>query len=89
PYSIIGSHVIINTKSSVDHDCCVEDYVHLALSHLAGGATANEGAFLALGSVVFPKVTIGAWATVSAGSVAMKDVKPNSIVAGVPARLIK
>ncbi|MFM6198678.1 MAG: acetyltransferase, partial [Dolichospermum sp.] len=81
PYSIIGSHVIINTKSSVDHDCCVEDYVHLALSHLAGGATANEGAFLALGSVVFPKVTIGAWATVSAGSVAMKDVKPNSIVA--------
>ena len=89
PYSRIGSHVIINTKSSVDHDCCVGDYVHLALSHLAGGATANEGAFIALGSIVFPKVTIGAWATVSAGSVAMKDVMPNSIVAGVPARLIK
>lgn len=89
PYTKIGSHVIINTKSSVDHDCCVEDYVHLALSHLAGGATANEGAFLALGSIVFPKVTIGAWATVSAGSVAMKDVMPNSIVAGVPARAIR
>ena len=89
PYSRIGSHVIINTRASVDHDCCVGDYVHLALSHLAGGATANEGAFLALGSIVFPGVQIGASATVSAGSVAMKDVMPRSIVAGTPARLIK
>jgi len=89
PYSRIGSHVIINTKASVDHDCCVGDYVHLALSHLAGGATAHEGAFLALGSIVFPGVQIGAWATLSAGSVAMKDVMPKSTVAGVPARLIK
>ncbi|MBE9256929.1 MAG: acetyltransferase [Nostocales cyanobacterium LacPavin_0920_SED1_MAG_38_18] len=89
PYSRIGSHVIINTKTSVDHDCCVGDYVHLAFSHLAGGVTAHEGAFLALGSTVFPGVQIGAWATVSAGSVAMKDVMPKSTVAGVPARLIK
>jgi sugar O-acyltransferase (sialic acid O-acetyltransferase NeuD family) len=89
PSSQIGSHVIINTKASVDHDCCVGDYVHMALSHLAGGATAQEGAFLALGSIVFPGVQVGAWATVSAGSVAMRDVIPNSTVAGVPARLIK
>jgi acetyltransferase EpsM len=89
PYSRIGSHVIINTKASVDHDCYVGDYVHLALSHLAGEVIAHEGAFLALGSIVFPRVEIGAWATVSARSVAMKDVMPKSIVAGVPARLIK
>jgi sugar O-acyltransferase (sialic acid O-acetyltransferase NeuD family) len=89
PYSRIGSHVILNTKASVDHDCYVGDYVHMALSHLAGEASAEEGAFLALGSIVFPGVHVGAWATLSAGSVAMKNVPPNTTVAGIPARLIK
>lgn len=89
PYSQIGSHVIINTKASVDHDCCVGDYVHMALSHLAGGASADEGAFLALGSIVFPGVRVGAWATLGAGSVAMKDVPPRTTVAGMPARVIR
>lgn len=89
PNAQIGLHAIINTKASVDHDCCVGDYVHLALSHLAGGAIAEEGAFLALGSVVLPGVRVGAWATLSAGAIAMKDVPPKTIAAGVPARVIK
>ncbi|BAY07131.1 acetyltransferase [Calothrix sp. NIES-2098] len=89
PYAQIGSHVILNTKASVDHDCYVGDYVHIAVSHLAGGASAEEGAFLALGSVVFPGVRVGAWATVGAGAIARKDVPPKTIVAGVPARVIR
>ncbi|MEI6442546.1 MAG: acetyltransferase [Nostocales cyanobacterium ELA583] len=89
PYSKIGSHVIINTKASLDHDCCVGDYVHIAFSYLAGGVKVDEGAFLAVGSIVFPGVEIGAWATLGAGSIAMKDVISRSTVIGVPARLIK
>ncbi|MDZ8050438.1 MAG: acetyltransferase [Aulosira sp. ZfuVER01] len=89
PYAQIGSHVILNTKASVDHDCFVGDYVHIAVSHLAGGAAAEEGAFLALGSVVFPGVRVGAWSTVGAGAIARKDVPPKTIVAGVPARVIR
>ncbi|WP_318999811.1 hypothetical protein [Mesobacillus sp. S13] len=27
PDTIVGSHCIINTKSSVDHDCRIGDYV--------------------------------------------------------------
>jgi len=88
PYAQIGSHVILNTKASVDHHCYVGDYVHIAVSHLAGGASADEGAFLALGSIVLPGVRVGAWATLGAGSVATKDVPPRTTAVGIPARAI-
>lgn len=88
PGAEVGAHVILNTKASVDHDCRVGDYVHIAVAHLAGGASAAEGAFLALGSTVMPGVVVGAWATVGAGALARKDVRPGTTVVGVPAREI-
>ncbi|MEM9508121.1 MAG: acetyltransferase [Cyanobacteria bacterium P01_E01_bin.35] len=89
PGADIGSHVIINTKSSVDHHCKVGDYAHLAASHLAGGASVEEGVFMALSSTVLPGIKVGSWATVGAGAVVTKDVLSNTIVAGSPARRIK
>jgi acetyltransferase EpsM len=82
----VGVHVILNTRASVDHDCVVGDYVHIAVAHLGGSARADEGAFLALGSVVLPGLRVGAWATVGAGAVVTKDVAPGTIVVGAPAR---
>lgn len=89
PGARIGDHVILNTKASVDHDCIVGNYVHISVAHLAGAATADEGAFLALGSVVLPGLNIGAWAHLGAGSVATKHIPAGSIAAGSPARVIK
>jgi sugar O-acyltransferase (sialic acid O-acetyltransferase NeuD family) len=86
PGAKVGAHVLLNTKASVDHDTCVGDYVHIAVAHLAGGASVDEGAFLALGSTVLPGVHVGAWATVGAGSVVTKNVRPGTTVVGVPAR---
>ena len=40
-------------------------------------------------AVCVAPVTIGAWATVAAGSVVTKDVPDYALVAGVPARRIK
>jgi len=28
--TVIGKHVILNTNSCVDHDCVLEDYVHVS-----------------------------------------------------------
>lgn len=89
PGSKIGAHVILNTKASVDHDCFVGDYVHIAVAHLAGGASADEGAFLASCSTVLPAIHVGAWAMVGAGSVATKDIPAGSTAVGNPARIIK
>lgn len=89
PGATIGAHVILNTKASVDHDCHVGNYVHISVAHLAGGASADDGSFLALGSTVLPNLNVGAWSYLGAGSVATKNIPPGSVAVGNPARIIK
>jgi sugar O-acyltransferase (sialic acid O-acetyltransferase NeuD family) len=86
PGARIGSHVILNTRSSVDHHARVGDYAHLAVAHMAGGASIGEGVFMALGSIVLPKIHVGAWATVGAGAIVTKEVAAETTVVGIPAR---
>lgn len=49
----------------------------------------RQGAWLGANATVMPGVTIGENAIVGAGAVVTKDVPANSIVAGVPARVVK
>ena len=49
----------------------------------------RKGASVGSGSTILSKVTIGENAIVGAGSVVTKDVPPNSIVAGNPARFLR
>jgi acetyltransferase-like isoleucine patch superfamily enzyme len=86
PGASIGSHTIINTGASVDHDCGIGDFVHIAPGvHLAGGVRIAEGAFLGIGAGVLPNVCVGEWAVLGAGAVAIRDVGARSVAVGVPA----
>lgn len=88
PCAILGRHVIVNTAASVDHDCVLEDYVHVAPgSRLAGAVTLEQGVFVGIGSCVIPTKKIGAWATVGAGATVIDDVPPHVTVVGTPARV--
>jgi acetyltransferase-like isoleucine patch superfamily enzyme len=49
----------------------------------------KKGASIGSGATILSKVTIGENAIVGAGSVVTKDVPPNTIVAGNPARKIR
>jgi len=49
----------------------------------------RKGASIGSGATILSKVTIGENATVGAGSVVTKDVSPNTIVAGNPARVLR
>lgn len=49
----------------------------------------KRGASVGSGSTILSNVTVGENAIVGAGSVVTKDVPPNSIVAGNPARLLR
>lgn len=91
PDSRIGAHVIVNTAASVDHDCCVDDFAHLAPGvHLAGNVTVGRGAFVGMGSVVTPGLRVGDWTTVGAGAAVLTDLPERITAVGVPARpLIK
>ena len=52
------------------------------------GVTIEKGAAIGARSTCVAPVTIGAWATVAAGAVVVKDVPAYALVAGVPARRI-
>ena len=49
----------------------------------------KKGASIGSGSTILSKVTVGENAVVGAGSVVTKDVSPNTIVAGNPAKVLR
>ena len=49
----------------------------------------KQGASIGSGATILPNVTIGENAIVGAGSVVTRDIPPNAIVAGNPARFIR
>ena len=87
--SRIRAHTILNTGCTVDHDCDVGPFAHIAPGvNLAGDVTVGEGSFLGIGTCVVQGITIGEWATAGAGAAVIRDVEPKTTVVGVPARKI-
>lgn len=87
PGAVIGAHAIVNTGASVDHDCQVGSFAHVAPGvRLCGNVTVGDGTLIGVGAVVTPGVRIGAWATVGAGAVVVRNVPDRVTVTGVPAR---
>lgn len=85
--AVIGENVIINSGAIVEHDCQIGDHVHVATgAHLSGTVMVGPGAHIGTGAVVRQGITIGKNAIVGAGAVVVKDVLPDILVTGVPAR---
>jgi acetyltransferase-like isoleucine patch superfamily enzyme len=80
----IGHQVLLLT---VDHEIG-PDYLRCG-PHSFAPIRIGDGAWLASRVTVLPGVTIGDGAVVAAGSVVVRDVPPNVLVAGVPAKVIR
>lgn len=86
----IGKHCIINTGASVDHECVIEDYVHISPhATLCGNVHVGEGSWVAAGSVVLPGVKIGKWSVIGAGSVVAKDIPDGVLAVGNRCKVLK
>lgn len=86
----IGRHVIINTSVSVDHECIIEDFAHIAPGAiLCGNIRVGEGTIIGAGTIVTPNLKIGKHCLIAAGSVITKNIPDFAIVRGNPARIIK
>lgn len=48
----------------------------------------KDNCFIGMDTIILPNVTIGPNSVVGAGSVVSRDVPPNTVVAGVPAKII-
>jgi maltose O-acetyltransferase len=58
-------------------------------AHLTGPIVVEDGAWVASRVTILPGVTVGRGAIVAAGAVVTRDVLPNTLVAGVPAKLVR
>ncbi len=83
----LGAQVIVNTGATVDHDCRIEDNVHIAPGcHLCGNVGVGQASLLGAGAIVTPGVRIGRHVIVGAGSTVIRDVADDARVSGSPAR---
>jgi len=83
----IGKGCIINTGATIDHDCFIEDFVHISPGvHLAGSVSIGKGIWLGIGSIVSNNVKISGNCTIGAGAVVVRDVVETGVYAGIPAR---
>ena len=86
----IGSGVMVAPR--VSFLCATHEFGDL--NHRAGAdVTKNiavgDGVWIGANSTILPGVSIGDGSVVGAGSVVTKDIEPNVVVAGNPARVLK
>ena len=87
--SSIGHHSIINSNATVEHDCQIGDFVHIAPgATICGGVTVGEETLVGANSTVLPNCSIGKNVIIGAGTVVTKNIPDNTVVKGVPGKII-
>ena len=84
---VIGDHCIINNGAHIGHDTVIGNYASVNDGTVTGGgAQIGEAAYIGMNVSILPKVKIGAFAVVGAGSVVTRDVPEYAVVKGAPAK---
>ncbi len=89
PLVDIGRGVICNTSSSIDHECVIGDFSHIAPGAvLCGNVRVGRKSFIGAGAVIRQGIVIGDNVMVGAGAVVIRDVPDNTTVVGNPQRVL-
>ena len=85
----IGHHCIVNSNATVEHDCTIGDFVHIApAATICGGVTVGEETLVGANATVLPNCVIGKNVIIGAGTVVTKNIPDNTLVIGVPGKII-
>lgn len=86
----IGKGALIYYNSIITHDCQIGDFVEISPSTvILGRVKISDFVQLGSGSIILPDIKVGRNVVIGAGSVVTKDVPDNSMVVGVPGRIVK
>jgi sugar O-acyltransferase (sialic acid O-acetyltransferase NeuD family) len=86
----LGHAVFINRAASLGHQSILDDYVSIGPgATLASRVRVGAGAMIGAGATIAPGIVVGSNSVITLGAVVHKDVAPNTVVAGNPARTVK
>ena len=86
----IGAGCIVNTGATVDHDCSIGEFSHIAPGvSLAGAVTLGVEVFIGVGSNVIQCISIDDKSTIGAGSTVIQNIPFGVTAVGTPAKVIK
>lgn len=92
----VGARISIGDRVAIGHQVMILTDSHEigTVDRRAGKLYAQEvcvgnGAWLGARALLLPGVTVGDQAVVAAGALVNKDVPPNTLVGGVPARVLR
>ncbi len=90
PSASIGKHTIINTATVIEHDCIIEDFVHIAPNcSLAGNVRIGKKSFIGIGSTIIQNISIGENCIIGAASLVLDNIEDNVTAFGSPAKIYK
>jgi sugar O-acyltransferase (sialic acid O-acetyltransferase NeuD family) len=88
-FTSIGKQCILNTNSTVDHECKLGDGVQvMGGASIAGRVEIGDFSTVGTNATILPNITIGKNVFIGAGAVVIRDIQDNSVVAGIPAKHI-
>lgn len=85
--SKIGDNVIINTHSSIDHDCEIGHHTHVAPGvTLSGNVSIGNLCHIGTGASIIQNIRIESSVLVAAGAVVTRNISEGRKVGGIPAK---
>lgn len=85
----VGQHSIINTNTTISHDCVIGSFVTICPGvNIGGNVKIHDECWIGIGATIVHKVSIGRGSYISAGAVVTKDVPEDVLAVGIPAKPI-
>ena len=92
----LGNHSVVESFACINNavgDVIIGDYTRVGLIDEQGVSTQpvviSDDVWIGANAVILPGVTIGRHCVIAAGAVVTKDVPDNTLVGGIPAKVIK
>lgn len=83
----VGNCVILNSSCIAEHECIIEDFVHLSPgSILCGNVHIKKHTHIGAGSMIKQGVCVGTNTMIGMGSVVLKDIGDDTVAYGNPCK---
>jgi len=88
--TIISDHCILNTNSSLDHDCKMLNFSSIAPNATVGGnCEIGEHSAIGIGSNILHNISVGSNCIIGGGSLIVSNTEDDAVYYGSPAKFVR